>query len=430
MKPSLIIATTLLACLPLSALAADTDPKNSEDTARTKALEAEIAALRAQLKAEAQIRGEDRNREGVHRGTDSDTEHAGDHQGDRDDDGGHTSQFEYVYELDGDLREAPLGMIRSQLGGMPAGSESRIIINGKEVSLEQFMEMTGNGHGHEDGREGEHRDDSHRVMHFDLGDMTGGEVDGEIHIEIAGDMDRVPGFLPALIMSQMDGHGGHGGQPMMFRSNGGPMGPGGNHPFVVFGPTDEHMHDAMMDEDHLEAIHLAVMETMDRHYPDGQRMFDEVHEQMARHGGMDPFEAMELLIQRLEEQGQDPHPLIQLRDEIMHGMGGGGGHEDPFFREGSEFVGKLDMADEIAIRLSDSKSVAILCIWEARQHLEPQERLNVLFPIMTNEDIDMNVRNAAAMVVREAFVELGDREKALETLQTQIRLNGLRIPMN
>ena len=54
----------------------------------------------------------------------------------------------------------------------------------------------------------------------------------------------------------------------------------------------------------------------------------------------------------------------------------------------------------------------------------------MLFPIMTNEDIDMNVRNAAAMVVREAFVELGDREKALETLQTQIRLNGLRIPMN
>ena len=31
---------------------------------------------------------------------------------------------------------------------------------------------------------------------------------------------------------------------------------------------------------------------------------------------------------------------------------------------------------------------------------------------------------------REAFVELGDREKALETLQTQIRLNGRQFPMN
>ena len=424
MKTSLVITTTLLACLSMPALAADTDKKTDTDNANIKALEAEIAALRAQLKAESQIRGEDRSREGGHRSTDSDTKHHGEH----DEDGGHTSQFEYVYELDGDLRDAPLGMIRSQLGGMPAGSESMIVINGKEVSLEQFMEMTGNGHGHDD--EGRHAEREHRVMHFDLGDMTGGEVDGEIHIEIAGDMDRVPGFLPELIMSQMDGHGG---QPMMFQRNGGPMGPGGNHPFVVFGPTDERMHDGMMDEGHLEAIHMAVMETMDREYPDGQRMFDEVHEEMARHGGMDPFEAMELLIQRLEEHGQDPHPLIQLRDEIMHGMhgmGGGGEHDDPFFHEGSEFVGKLELSDEIATRLSDSKSVAILCIWEARQHLEPQERLDVLFPIMADEDIDMNVRNAAAMVVREAFVELGDREKALETLQTQIRLNGLRIPMN
>jgi hypothetical protein len=416
MKMSLIIAATLFACLPLSVLAADTDQKNNADSARTKALEAEIAALRAQLRAESQIRGEDRSREGDHRGTESNTDHDGGHEGDHGGDhdgghdGGHTSQFEYVYELDGDLRDAPLGMIRSQLGGMPAGSTSMIIINGEEISLERFMKMSGQGQGHEDGHEGEHRHDSNRVMHLD-----------------PGGMDRVPGFLPELIMSQMDGHGG---QPMMFRSNGGPMGPGGNHPFVVFGRTDERMHDAMMDEGHLEAIHLAVMETMAREYPDGQRMFDDVHDEMARHGGMDPFEAMELLIQRLEEQGQDPHPLIQLRDEIMHGMGGGGEHDDPFFHEGGEFVGKLQLSDEIATRLSDSKSVAILCIWEARQHLEPQERLDVLFPIMIDEDIEVNVRNAAAMVVRESYVELGDRVKALETLQMQIRLNGLRIPMN
>ena len=155
MKTSLVITTTLLACLSMPALAADTDKKTDTDNANIKALEAEIAALRAQLKAESQIRGEDRSREGGHRSTDSDTKHHGEH----DEDGGHTSQFEYVYELDGDLRDAPLGMIRSQLGGMPAGSESMIVINGKEVSLEQFMEMTGNGHGHDD--EGRHAEREH-----------------------------------------------------------------------------------------------------------------------------------------------------------------------------------------------------------------------------------------------------------------------------
>ena len=84
----------------------------------------------------------------------------------------------------------------------------------------------------------------------------------------------------------------------------------------------------------------------------------------------------------------------------------------------------MELANKIGTSLSDPLDVAIFGVWEARQHLEPEERLQVLGPIMGDENIDMSVRNAAAMVVREAFYQLGDREKALETLHLQIRLNG------
>ncbi len=347
MKIHLVLATAFLA---LPAFAADTD---SKDSAMTRALEAEVAALRAQLRAQSNIQSQDRSRE-------SNSAARGEHH----ENAAHSSRVEYVIEIDGDLNEAPMGMIRSQLGDlpslgasfrsqygdMPADSNSMVIVNGKRISMGRFMEMTG---------------------------QAGG-----------GNMRSMPGFLPSLVMDQMDGH--------------------------------------MMSDEELEAIHNRVHEVVLRNYPEvGQRMFDEVHEEMARHGGMDPFEAMEMLIHRLEERGMDPHPIIRLRDEVMgRGDHEGGHHEDPFFREGHEFVEKLHLSNDIADGLSDGHAVAILCVWEARQHLQPEERIEVLFPIMIADEMSMSVRNAAAMVVRESYVQLGDREKALETLQMQIRLNG------
>ena len=92
-------------------------------------------------------------------------------------------------------------------------------------------------------------------------------------------------------------------------------------------------------------------------------------------------------------------------------------------QQGGEFVAKMFLSEEIANVLSDQRAVSIFCIWEARQHLEPQERLDALFPIMINDQVDIAVRNAAAMVVRQSFYELGDREKAIETLRNQILSN-------
>lgn len=423
MKTFITAASTLLLTLFLladpAAAASDQDATSNSDNARIKALEAELAALRAQLRAESGIRNEDRGRDRRHEAERRERarrmQGPGGHHGHQDD-GGHTSSFEYVYELDGDLRDAPLGTIRSQLEGMPPGSEAMIVINGEQVSLEEFMEMAGHDHGHGDHHDHGHHEGhesrrAHRVMHFDLRDLTHGEMEGEVHIEISGDMDGMPGFLPDLIMRQMDGH--HA-RPL-------PGGMPGPAPYVVFDHHEmHHGHQDMHHDEMHDVLYEHVVVIMEEHGMP-MEMLEEVGMAMEEHG-MHPMEALHMLIERLDEEGVDPRPLIDFMEEISHDDGHH--EEDPFFQQGGEFVGKMELANEIGISLSDPIDVAIFGVWEARQHLEPQERLDVLGSIMGDPNIEMSVRNAAAMVVREALYELGDRERALETLHMQIRLNG------
>ena len=51
------------------------------------------------------------------------------------------------------------------------------------------------------------RTGDHQVMQFDLGDMTDGDMEGEIHIEIMGDRDMgyLAEVIPHLIMTGMMG---------------------------------------------------------------------------------------------------------------------------------------------------------------------------------------------------------------------------------
>ena len=341
---ALLLATFVL-LVPVRA-ATDSASTSDSDNARIKALEAELAALRAQLRAESGIRNEDRGR-------------------------------------DRNMAERRERERRAQ-----------------EAARREHERRMHEHHEHHG--EGDHEHSEHRVMHFDLHEMTGGDIQGEVHIEIDGSMDAMPGFLPELIMRQMDGH--FGDIPMLgdaFREQ-----------------DDEMMHEQEM----LEALHMHVVAIMEEHGMP-MELLDEVSMAMEAKG-IHPIEAVHLLIERLDEEGFDPAPLIELMEEV-HGDHDGGHHdEDPFFRQGGEFVAKMELAKEIGVTLSDPLDVAIFGVWEARQHLEPEERLQVLGPIMGDENIDMSVRNAAAMVVREAFYQLGDREKALETLHLQIRLNG------
>jgi len=202
-------------------------------------------------------------------------------------------------------------------------------------------------------------EEQRRVMHFDLGDMSEGEMEGEVHIEIMGDMgdmEGVPHFVRKMVMEQMAGQ-------------------------------EEGMHDVHIDID--------------------------MDEEDMRRGG-----------NRFRGPGGPPMGQRDWDPRHMEPPHMDRGGEDPFFREGSEFVGKLEMSGMIADALSDPIKVALFGVWEARQHLEPEGRLEILFPIIGDDAIALSVRNAAAMVVRESLVELGDFDQARAVLGMQIRING------
>ena len=307
MKTPILLATAVLSLATLPALSAETH--DNESAEKIKALEAEIEALRAQLRAEGRIRGEDMDR----------------------------------------------GRDRVQ-GRRPGPDQDR------RPDGPPPRDMHDDQHRHGDER---HHEEEHRVMHFDLGEMTGGEMEGEIHIEIMGDMDDVPHAVREMVMEQMR-RGGHG-MPEMFMH------------------MDEH----------------------DRHMDDHERheMFMRMDEEEMRRRG-DHFGHSEMGRPHME-----PHHMDH-------------GEEDPFFQEGGEFVGKMQMSGMIADALSDPINVALFGVWEARQHLEPPQRLEILLPILQDDAIALPVRNAAAMVARESFVELGDFEQARAVLALQIRING------
>ena len=341
MKNHTILCAILLATFTLAVpihAASDQESTHDSDQARIKALEAELAALRAQLRAESGIRSEDRRR-------------------------------------DRNMAE----------------QQERERREHERREHERRMHE----HGEHHGEHGHHEHREHRVMHFDLRELTGGDVQGAVHIEIDGSMDSMPGFLPELIMSQMEGF--EGGEML----------------------RDEEM---MHEQEMLESLHMHVIAIMEEHGMP-MELLEEAHMAVEEHG-MHPIEAVHMLIERLGEEGIDPAPLIELMEEIHGGHENGHHDEDPFFRQGGEFVAKMELSHEIRRTLSDPVDVAIFGVWEARQHLQPEERLNVLGSIMGDENIDLSVRNAAAMVVREAFYQLGDREKAMETLHLQIRING------
>ena len=235
-------------------------------------------------------------------------------------------------------------------------------------------------------------EEQRRVMHFDLGDMSEGEIEGEVHIEIMGDMEGVPHFVREMVMEQM----GRGEEGM-------------HDVHIDIDMDEEDMREMFMhmDEDEMHEVFM-FMDDDGRH-----DFFMEMDEEEMRRGG-----------NRFRGPGGPPMGQRDWDPRNMEPPHMDRGEEDPFFREGSEFVGKMEMTSMIADQLGDPMKVAIFGVWEARQHLEPGERLEILFPIMQDDAIALPVRNAAAMVVRESLVELGDFDQARAVLGMQIRING------
>lgn len=360
MSIRLTTALLLAATCALPAMAEDTKSASNADAAQIKALQAELAALRAQLQATSQVQGEDRARA---RGPVRDRDIRIDIQGD----------FETGMEQ---MPEFAREMIMNRMAG--DGEPMSIMVNGREMIVG-----------------GESHQSDHQVMQFDLGDMTDGDMEGEIHIEIMGDRDMgyLAEVIPHLIMTgMMEDHDWN----------------------------DEEHHMQLGDD-----IGEEIMRRMEHHdLPMG--VLQELMEEHEIHNEHDLVIGMDLLIERLSDAGHDPGPIMELRHEFIERMDSRHGdrhHEDPYLQQGSEFVEKMFLSEEIGHVLADRRAVSIFCIWEARQHMKPQERLEALFPIMVNDKVDMAVRNAAAMVVRQSFYEIGDRPKAIETLRNQILAN-------
>ena len=380
MKTYLCIVLSLLFACTLPAFAQDSSASDSD--AKIKALEAELAALRAQLQAQQEIRGGDRRRapdgrnnmhedrrrphHGMDRGMDRGMDHGMDHGMDRGMD--REIQIDFTVDSEGDLENMP------------------------EFIREMVMsQMAGEGMGHE----GDRRDRHHQVMEFSLADVAPG-MNGDVRIEFMGDagMHLSPEAFGMAMSAMMGGE-------------------------------DWDEDERMVNGD--EIIEKIVWIMQEHGMP--MELLKEVMEEHEVRNEHDVIIGMDMLIDRISREGHDPGPIMELRHGIIERLEGRGEghhdvhHEDPYMQQGGEFVAKMFLSEEIANVLSDQRAVSIFCIWEARQHLEPQERLDALFPIMINDQVDIAVRNAAAMVVRQSFYELGDREKAIETLRNQILSN-------
>ena len=365
MNNRLSTALLLAAACAMPAMAVeDAKSSNDVDTAKIKALEAELSALRAQLQATSQVRGEDRDRaSGSRRGNEFQIDIQGDFEGGMD-----------------EMPEFVRDMVMDRMGG---GDEPMsIMINGREM-------IVGDTHGERN------RSEHHQVMRFDLGDMTDGDMEGEVHIELMGDRDmgHLAEVIPHLLMAGM---------------------------------MEDDMWDKERGMDMGDKIGEELMRRMRQHDLPMEMITDYALVIDNEHTVVD---SMDMLIDRLKREGHDPSPIMELRHGVIEHLDRrdaelhGGRVEDPYMQQGSEFVEKMFLSEEIGHALSDERAVSIFCIWEARQHMQPQERIEALFPVMINDEVDMAVRNAAAMVVRQSFYEIGDRPKAIETLRNQILVN-------
>ncbi|MBG83974.1 MAG: hypothetical protein CMJ40_05435 [Phycisphaerae bacterium] len=310
-----------------------------------------------------------------------------------------------------------------------------------------------------DDEEHDHQDDG-GVLELDLGELTGGKVSGQIVIDMNDMMSGRQGSHDdfssnidiQMVMedengrrefSRSYGNVGHG-------ANGGHGGHGGHHAPPQWHPNHQGMHGFAMampmpgnpdqieelfhnqfrmmeemehlrhemesfhggDEDHWEEDHHAHLEEMRHHAREIEEHLDRHHDEMDDQEREDMRRELEHLhqeIRHMEEEGHREH-----HDD----------HEDPFFGMASDFVHKIGMAGHMASSLSDREAIAVFGVWMARQHLQPEARVEMLSPMMKDESLYLSVRNAATWVVMDALGEMHRESDAQNTLAELIRSNG------
>ena len=135
----------------------------------------------------------------------------------------------------------------------------------------------------------------------------------------------------------------------------------------------------------------------------------------------DPNRVWEM-IERLPPEMREEHERIF--ESMMHGDRDEDQRGHGFIEQGDDFSAKLAMASEVGNWLNRSEAVAIFAVWQAREHLGPADRVDLLEPMIKNDTLYRSVRNAAAWVVMDAKAEIGDSAGGAATLQEIILRNG------
>ncbi len=324
---------------------------------------------------------------------------------------------------------------------------------------------------HED--EHDHDQEDHGgVLEFDLGELTGGQVAGQILIDMSSMSDHQidHGEFDSNIDIQMImedeegrrefsrsfGNGHHNGptntpswnpsQPWMpgdmIMMNAGQLPPGGMmgatgvmpgfHMPMDNGHTNELMMSMMAELVHLredlDSIHRddddgyederhAHMEEMMHHAHEIEEHLDRHRDEIDDQEREDMMRELQHLHQEIRQMEEDGH-----RDEHDEHRDQG----DPFFGMASDFVHKIAMAGEMADALNNREAVAVFSVWMARKHLEPEARVELLMPMTRDEDLYMSVRNAATWVVMDAMGEMHRESDAQSALSELIRSNGTK----
>ncbi len=137
-----------------------------------------------------------------------------------------------------------------------------------------------------------------------------------------------------------------------------------------------------------------------------------------------------------DEHDMDMHR--QMMDRQHHGdehdmdmhrqmMGDGGHNDDPdaFFRASASFIEQLEHAQAVAERLNNGEATALLAIWYASEHMEPNQCLELMASIMNDESVLPTVRRAAAFTAVRIAGEMGNDQLAGRILGALVRGAGM-----
>ena len=114
-----------------------------------------------------------------------------------------------------------------------------------------------------------------------------------------------------------------------------------------------------------------------------------------------------------------------------HGHGGhhGEGHDDDperFFRASESFIEQLHHARAVAKQLNNGEATALLAIWYASEHMEPNQCLELMDNIMNDDTLMPTVRRAAAFTGVQLAMESGDEHLAGRILGSIVRGAGMK----